>query len=177
MRALSVACFVTAVLLVCIIGPGASGAQQLKYVGAGGCGNIVVYGWTEDHKEALIVRADREQLGLHAGANTVIIKADRKGLDVAVELYENPQPHLPEYYCNDVRVPEWERPSTRLTAVSGSLRITLGAPGAVTVEGKPPGVYEATVTLHGVTFQRPDGTRVPPGPPITLKAIVGYVLG
>jgi len=177
MRALSVVRFVTAALLVCISGSGASGAPQLKYVGAGGCSNIVVYGWTQDHKEALIVRADREQLGLRVGANTVTVKADRKGLDVAVELYENPQPHLPEYYCNDVRLPEWERPSTRLTAVSGSLRITLGAPGAVTVEGKPPGVYEATVTLHGVTFQRPDGTRVPPGPPITLKAIVGYVLG
>lgn len=156
---------------------GSADGQQLKYAGAGGCGNIAVYGWTEDHTEALIVRADREQLGFHVGANTVTITADRKGLDVVVELYEKPQPHLQLYYCNDVRLPEWERPASTLRAVSGTLRVTLGAPGAVKPEGKPPSVYQATVILRDLVFRRPDGTLVPQKTPITLKAVVGYVLG
>jgi hypothetical protein len=61
--------------------------------------------------------------------------------------------------------------------VSGTLRVTLSAPGAVKPEGKPPSVYQATVILRDLVLRRPDGTLVPQKTPITLKAVVGYVLG
>ena len=47
---------------------GAIDAQQLTYVSSKGCGNIVLYGWTGDHTEAIIVRADRDKLGLHGAS-------------------------------------------------------------------------------------------------------------
>ena len=152
---------------------GAVDAQQLTYVSSKGCGNIVLYGWTEDYTEAIIVRADRDKLGLHAGVNTVNVAPRRPGLQVQVEMYARTQPGLPGYYCNDVRLPEWERPDKTLEATSGTLVITLGEPGAVKAEG----AYEATVTLRDVVFRRPDGTTVSPKGPITLEALVGFVCG
>ena len=156
---------------------GAVDAQQLTYVSSNGCGNIVLYGWTEDHTEAVIVRADRDKLGLHAGVNTVNVAPGRPGLQVQVEIYARTQPSLPDYYCNDVRLLEWERPDNTLEATSGTLLITVGEPGPVKAEGKPPSAYQATVTLRDVAFRRPDGTTVSPRGPITLKAFVGFVYG
>ena len=63
----------TAWLLLLTLGcsVGTVDAQQLTYLKSNGCGNMVLYGWTEDRAEAIIVRADRDKLGLHRGANTV----------------------------------------------------------------------------------------------------------
>jgi hypothetical protein len=153
-------------------------AQQRKYTGARGCGAIFVFAWTEDQTEDIIVSADRVQLGLHAGDNTVRITPDRKGLEVTLELYGRPQRDLPAYHCNDVRLQEWDRPVRTLSAVSGTLLITLGEPGTAKPEnGVPPFAYEATVVLRDVGFRRPDGTTVSIRAPITLKAFVGYVAG
>ncbi len=97
----------------------------------------------------------------------------KKAVDVSVELYPRAQPHLG--YCSDVRLPEQDRPSTRLTAESGQLAITLGEPGA----GKDvqPSMYEATATLRNVVFTRADGTKISMKGPVTLKAVVGWVSG
>ena len=132
--------------------------------------------WTEDRAEAIIVRADRDKLGLHRGANTVNVGPDRPGLRVLVDVYARTQPRLPEYYCNDVRLPEDESPAHTLEAISGTLLITLGEPGDK-AEGKPPSSYHATVTLRDVVFRRPDGTTVSPKRPISLQAFVGLVVG
>ena len=168
----------TAWLLLLTLGcsVGTVDAQQLTYVKSNGCGNIVLYGWTEDRAEAIIVRADRDKLGLHRGANTVNVGPDRPGLRVLVDVYARTQPRLPEYYCNDVRLPEDESPAHTLEAISGTLLITLGEPGDK-AEGKPPSSYHATVTLRDVVFRRPDGTTVSPKRPISLQAFVGLVVG
>jgi hypothetical protein len=166
-------------LLVLTLGwsVGAVDAQQVTYVKSNGCGNIVLYGWTEDRTEAIIVRADRDKLGLHAGVNTVNVAPGRPGLQVQVEIYARTQPSLPDYYCNDVRLLEWERPDNTLEATSGTLLITLGEPGPVKAEGKPPFEYEATVIFRDVVFRRSDGTTASPRGPISLKAFVGFVFG
>jgi hypothetical protein len=164
-------------LIASLLPAGSPAAQQLKYVGAAGCGNIEVFGWTDDHTEAIVIRADRAQLGLRTGANTVTIAPDRKGLEVVVELYDKPQVQLPAYHCNDIRLPEWDRPSRTAVAISGTLLITLGAPGASKAPNNPPSAYHATVLLRDVVFRRPDGTTVSMTTPVTLKAFVGFVLG
>jgi hypothetical protein len=135
---------------------------------------VVLYGWTEDRTEAIVVRADREKLGLHVGANKVNVAPGQAGLEVVIDLYKGPQARLPEYYCNDIRLPEDEPPVNTVTAISGTLLITLGEPGKA--EGKPRD-YEATVMLRDVVFRRPDGTTVLARTPITLKARVGFVVG
>ncbi len=169
----------TAVSLLPLLALGLSNseAQQLKYTGASGCGAIFVFGWTQDQTEALVVSADRVQLGLHAGDNTVSITPDRKGLEVRLELYDRPQRDLPDYHCHDIRLPDWDRPASTLSAVSGTLLITLGEPGAVQAPNVGPSAYEATVSLRGVVFRRPDGTLLSMTAPITLKALVGFVFG
>ena len=170
----------TGIAIVALVALGRSKgaeAQQLKYAGARGCGDVVVYGWTEDHTEAIIVRADRARLGLHAGDNTVTIAPDRKGLDVLLELYGRPQRDLPAYHCNDVRLQEWDRPASTLAAASGTLLITLAEPGAVEAPIGGPSAYEATVSLRDVVFRRPDGTKASVTTPITLKAFVGFFYG
>ena len=164
-------------LIASLLAAASPAAQQLKYVGAAGCGNIEVFGWTEDRTEAIVVRADRAQLGLRTGANILTITPDRKGLEVVVELYDKPQPQLSDYHCNDIRLPDWDRPARTATAISGTLLITLGAPGASKAPNKPPSAYHATVVLRDVVFRRPDGATVPMTTPITLKAFVGFVLG
>lgn len=167
-----------AVVPLLVLGPSNGEAQQLKYTGARGCGAIFVFGWTEDQTEAIVVSADRVLLGLHAGDNTVRITPDRKGLEVSLELYGRPQRDLPGYHCNDVRLQEWDRPLSTLSAVSGTLLITLGEPGTAKPQnGVPPFAYEATVSLRDVVFRRPDGTTVSIAAPITLKAFVGFVYG
>jgi hypothetical protein len=157
-------------------------AQQFAYIKSNGCANIVLYGWSEDLTEVIVVRADRDKLGLRVGENTVNIAPDRPGLEVVVDIYARTQPRLEGYYCNDIRLPDDEPPRDKVRAISGTLLITLGEPGKADPEQRkreanPRFGYEATVTLRGVVFQRPDGTTVSPQTPITLKASVGFVYG
>jgi hypothetical protein len=157
-------------------------AQRFAYVASDGCGNIELYGWSEDRTEVIVIRANREKLGLHVGANTVSIVSDQPDLEVVVDIYARTQDRLHDYYCNDVRLPEDESPIDKVRAISGTLLITLGERGKADPEqrkreGKPPFAYEATVTLREVVFRRPDGRSVSPHTPITLKALVGFVYG
>jgi hypothetical protein len=153
-------------------GPSAQ-AQQFQYVNSNGCANVFLYGWSERRDETILVRLDRERAGLRVGTTSLELADSRKVLDVSVELYPRPQPHLG--YCSDVRLPEEDRPLARLTAESGRLTITLGKPGGV--KDAQPFVYEATATLRDVVFKRADGTKISMKGPVTLKAVVGWVSG
>jgi|KBSMisStaDraftv2_1062788.scaffolds.fasta_scaffold202324_2 hypothetical protein len=148
-------------------------AQQFEYAHSNGCGNVFLYGWNELRDEAILVRIDRERAGLPVGTSSLELADTRKAVDVSVELYPRPQPHLG--YCSDVRLPEEDRPLARLTAESGQLTITLGEPGVV--KDAQPGMYEATAMLRNVVFKRADGTTVSMKGPVTLKAVVGWVSG
>jgi len=147
-------------------------AQKFNYNHSDGCAHVVLYGWNDERNEVIMVRADREQLGLRSGTTRLTLKG-QKGLEAHVDLYSKPLSTVD--YCTDVIMPNRERPVTTLRASSGQITITIDKPGAV--KGKEPFMYDATVTIRDASFKRPDGTIVFVKGPITLKAIVGYVWG
>jgi hypothetical protein len=148
-------------------------AQQFKYAQSDGCAHVFLYGWNADSNEVLVVKADREQLGLPVGTTTLALADARMGLEVYVDLYARPLSKVD--YCTDIKMPGQDRPAATLRARSGQLTLTLGERGAV--KGRQPFMYEASVTLRDLTFVRADGTVVSVKGPITLKAVVGYVHG
>jgi hypothetical protein len=163
--------------LIALLGPGGFGgpvqAQQFRYVQSDGCAHVLLYGWNENRDEVIVVRADREELKLRVGTTRLNLSDAIKGLSVYLDIYARSLPKVD--YCTDVRSFDDPRPTDTLHAYSGQVAVTLGKAGAL--KGRPPFVYEATVTLRDVSFKRPDGTVVTMKGPVGLKAVVGYVYG
>jgi hypothetical protein len=141
----------------------------LTYVDGKGCGNVFVYGWSDDRTEGISVRADQIQLQLSTTAQTFNI-ATQAGLEVVVHLYERPLRSWP--FCTDVGMSGVSTEAWRATA--GTVTIELSAPG---ISVRQPNLYRATIRIIGAEFVNSSGVRVRQVRPITLTALVGQIFG
>jgi hypothetical protein len=122
---------------------------------------VCEYGWSDDHMEAIAVRAD------NTTPRTFDVVAQSSGLELDLHVYERPMRSWP--FCTDVGHSEMQEETWRATR------------GAVTIELSPPGfraseplLYRATIRIVGAEFINGSGVRVKQGP-ITLTAIVGWL--
>jgi hypothetical protein len=141
----------------------------LTYVDGMGCGNVFVYGWSDDRTEAIAVSADRSLLQLSTTAQSFNI-ATQSGLEVVVHAY--PQPRRSWPFCTDF-VNGGEQEET-WRATGGTVTIELSAPG---VSPRQPNLYRATIRIVGAEFVNSSGVRVKQVRPIALTALVGSLSG
>jgi hypothetical protein len=142
----------------------------LTYVDGNGCGNVFVYGWSDDRTEAISISADTNLLQLSTTARTVDIAATLTGLEVVVHLY--PQPRRSWPFCTDF-VNRGEQEET-WRAIGGTVTIELTARG---VSPRQPNLYRATIRIVGAEFVNSSGVRVKQVRPIALTAMVGSLSG
>jgi hypothetical protein len=142
----------------------------LTYVDGEGCGNVFLYGWSDDRTEAIAVRADKSLLQLSTTAQTFDIATVRAGLEVVVHLYDRFPGSWP--FCTDFFVSGTATEAWRATA--GTVTIELSAPG---VRAREPNLYRATIHIVGAEFVNRSGVRVRQVRPITLTALVGQIFG
>jgi len=142
----------------------------LAFSNSDGCGNVHVYGWSDDRTEAITVHVDRDALGLSTTPTTFNLSSQRRGLDLFVQVYERAVRSWS--FCTDVAVPTG--PAETWRAVSGTLTVTLSPPG---IRARTPFLYRATIQLIGVEFVNSTGARVMLPQPVTLTAVVGGFAG
>jgi hypothetical protein len=142
----------------------------LTYVDGNGCGNVFLYGWSDDRTEAIAVRADKGLLQLSTTAQTFDIASTRTGLEVTVHLYDRPLRSWP--FCTDFFASGTSTEAWRATA--GTVTIELSTPG---ISVRQPNLYRATIRVTGAEFVNSSGVRVRQVRPITLTALVGQIFG
>ena len=146
-------------------------APSLMYSDSDGCGHAFLYGWSDDRTEAMVVRADKDDLGLSTTPKAFDLSAPPRGLELFVHIYERPVRSFP--YCTDVGiVPPLTVETWRV--VGGTMTVTLSAPG---MYARSPDLYRATIRLVGAQFVSATGARVSLPRPVTLTAVVGWVSG
>lgn len=146
----------------------------MTYGQSDGCALIQVYGWTPNRDEAIVVRANTQELGLTTGSATFDLSRSASNISIDTYVYDAAQRSFD--FCSDVRMPRgpdaigpevWR-------AIAGSLSIELSPPG---VRARRPWDRRATVTLTNVTLRNGAGTVVKMPGPIKLSAIVGWFAG
>lgn len=143
----------------------------LNYADANGCGHVFLFGWSGDRGEIITVSADKDLLQLSTVPRTFDIASQPPGLEVMVHVFENLRRPWPPF-CNDVGVRE--APPERWRAISGTVTIELSTPG---VNKRAPFMYRATVRITGAEFVNATGGRTRQTVPLTLTAVVGFVMG
>ena len=136
---------------------------------AGGCGNVIVYGWTADRGEVIAVRVDKNLLQMSTGG-TFDLARQLVGLDVQVHIYARPRRSFP--FCTDVVLPDVVEDVWRPTRGTVTLQLV---PGVFPV--RAPHLARATIRISGAQFVNAAGDRVDQTQPITLTAIVGGMAG
>lgn len=142
----------------------------MNYTGAGGCGDIEIYGWSADRAEAVVVGIPGPSLNLSAQPATFDLARESSNISVEVHVYDRAQQRFE--FCTDVgRVfgpgsiePEiWQ-------AVAGTITVESSSPRA-----RAP--RRATITLTNVVLRNSAGTTVRITRPVKLTANVGAVFG
>jgi hypothetical protein len=150
----------------------ASRSPAMAYVGADGCGNIEVYGWSADRAEAIVVRGAGAALGLSIEPSTFDLAQELANISVEVAVYSAPQHRF--NFCSDVILqPDSGGPET-WRAVAGSVTIQRSPPG---IRARSPHLRRATITLRNVILRNTAGATVSVSGPVTLTAVVGQVFG
>jgi hypothetical protein len=142
----------------------------LTYADADGCGNVFVYGWSDDRAEVIAVRANKDVLGLSTAPRTFDLTSQQPALELLVHVYERPVRSWP--FCTDAGVQTPAEEVWRL--VRGTVTIELLPPGVGT---RTPYLYRATIQIVGAELVNAAGVRVRQVQPISLTAIVGGVFG
>jgi hypothetical protein len=146
----------------------------MAYVDADGCGRVLVYGWTADRGEAIVVGARDAELGLSTQAATFDLARDSVNISVEAHVYDAPQRNF--HFCSDVvmpRAPNAIGPEV-WRAVAGTVSIELSPPG---IRAHNPLARRATVTLSNVVLRNAAGTTVRVVRTVRLSAIVGSMVG
>jgi hypothetical protein len=136
----------------------------------GGCGNVIVYRANGDGTQLLVVKADKDKLGLEPLATqTFDLARAPDGLDVGVEVFAKAPPEPP--YCTDVGFTG--AAPTRWTAEGGTISISLAPEGSATA-----GPYRATVRLKDVRLVGPErGVAVSIPSAEIANVLVGWLAG
>jgi hypothetical protein len=145
----------------------------MTYRESDGCALIQVYGWTANRDEAIVVRANTQELGVSTSAT---FDLSRSSANISIETYVYDAAQRRFDFCSDIRMPPmadsigpevWR-------AVAGTVSIELSTPG---VRAARPSDRRATVTLTNVVLRNAAGTVVKVPGPIKLSAIVGWFAG
>jgi hypothetical protein len=134
-----------------------------------GCGDIFVYGVSNDRAEAITVRIDRALLR-NATAGSFDLATPRAGLEVAVHVYDRSIARA--RFCSDVVVPGGEEQGWRTAAGTMSVELIPGP-----LPGRPPFMYRATIRISDAAFVSSSGARAVQTQPIVLTAVVGWSSG
>jgi hypothetical protein len=148
----------------------------MTYVDAEGCGHVLVYGWTADRAEALVVRVAAQELSLSTQPATFDLSREPVNISVEAHVYANPQRQFNFCSHSDVvvpRAPDSIGPEI-WRVVAGTITIELSPPG---IRTRAPHLRRATLTLSDVVLQNAVGTRVRVSRPAKLTAIVGSMVG
>jgi hypothetical protein len=145
--------------------PDVNRQPSMTYADSDGCGLIQVYGWTTDRDEAIVVRANTQELGLSTPPATFDLS--RSSSNISIETYVYDAPRREFDFCSDVRIRETGGIEPEVwRATAGTITIETSAPGT---RSRP----RATVTLTNVVLRNAAGTLVRTSGPIRLSAIVG----
>ena len=144
-------------------------APTLNFIGAAGCGDVFVYGWSDDRAEAISIWAKKEALDLSTGARTFNLASHHADLEVVVHVYARAIRSWP--FCTDAPM---FSPEEKWRVVRGTMTIELSPPGS---NQRAPYEYRATIRIVGAEFVSATGVRVRQIQPITLSAAVGSMFG
>ena len=147
----------------------------MNYAGAGGCGDMQVYGWSADRAEAVVVHVDGHALRLSTQAATFDLSRESANISVTdLRLRRrlsgsSVSAPTSAWFVDQAHVePEiWQ-------AVAGTITIEVSAPG---IRAREPFLRRATVTLNNVVLRNSGGKTVQVTRPVKLIAIVGRVFG
>lgn len=139
---------------------------SMAYVDADGCGNVLLYGWSEDRTELVTFRVDEGALHLpRKTPSTFEIGDRRRSFSVSIHVYDRP---LRPALCSDARVPS--PPGELWHAVAGTVTIEVSPRN---IRTQAPDLYFATVRITNARFVNDSRGTVRQTQPITLSAMVG----
>jgi hypothetical protein len=145
---------------------------SMAYADADGCGGILVFGWTADRAEAIVMRVDRRVIELSTEPATFDLAMPSTGLQVEIHIFATAKRAFP--YCTDVIMPPGSGPDRvdeTWRAIAGTMTIQLSPPG---IRARSPSLYRATLTLTNAVFVNASGVTVRQTRPISLTAVVGF---
>jgi hypothetical protein len=140
---------------------------SLTYSDADGCGDLFVYGWSDNRTESIAVRADKAKLGLSTTPRTFELSSRRGLIDITVDVFERPRNHW--NHCTDLIINDGT-PQEAWRAVAGTVAFRLSAPG---VRARDPNKYRVTIQIDEAEFVNASGKRIRSAHPIRLTAIAG----
>ena len=141
----------------------------MAYAESDGCGLIQLYGWTLNRDEAIVVRANTQELGVLTQSATFDLSRSSSNISIETYVYDTARHRFD--FCSDVRILE-----------SGGIEpeVWRAIAGTITIEMSPAGTRSrprATVTLTNVVLRNATGTLMRAPGPIRLSAKVGSFAG
>ena len=120
---------------------------------AQGCSNFIVWVTNADKQRFLVIRGQKEQLGLSKAGDSATIQLENstKAADLQVDVY--PRAGGDKRYCTDVFDDQMPEKSATWKAVSGSITFT------ITSMADQDTIYLVTVSLANVIVESPNGTK------------------
>jgi hypothetical protein len=140
---------------------------SLRYSDADGCGDLFVYGWSDNRTESIAVRADKAKLQLSTIPRTFQLSTQGDLLEISVDVFEGPRRHW--NFCTDVLINDGTRRES-WRAVAGVVTVQLSLPG---VRAREPNKYRVTIQIDDAEFVNASGKRIRSARPIRLTAIAG----
>ena len=140
---------------------------SLMYADADGCGDLFVYGWSDDRTESIAVKADKAKLRLSSTPRTSALSSQGSLIDITVDVFERPRNHW--NFCTDMLIHDGTRQET-WRAVAGKVTFELSPPG---IRARDPQKYRVMIQIDDAEFINASGKRIRSPQPIRLTAIAG----
>jgi hypothetical protein len=145
----------------------------MTYGDSEGCGYFQLVGWTANRDEAIVLRANAEELPASTQAMTFDLARQSGAISIEIFVYEAAQGQFD--FCSDAKMgrgPDWVGPEV-WRPVAGTVTIAVSPSGSA----RNPRPQRATVTLNDVVLRNGAGIAVKVSGPVRLSAIIGAVFG